>query len=796
MNKILTIFALIFLAQYIEAQEVIITIKGKEINQPIKEAVVIADNFSLKTDENGQVEIPIHSDSLVISIFAEGYFHQNFTINSKDKQKTIFLNHNIFDIEEITVSANKWEQTNDEVPVMVLPVNMQNLDFLNPQTAADLLGTNNQVFIQKSQLGGGSPMIRGFAANRVLIVFDGVRMNNAIFRSGNLQNIISIDPNTIAEAEVVFGPGSVIYGSDALGGVMDFHTIEPVFATNTKIAHKINSLLRYSSANNENTGHIDINIGLKKIAFFTSYTFSKFDDLRMGTVGHPEYTRPEYVVTLDSGDAIVPNTDINVQKFSGYSQQNFMQKIAIKPTDYLTFTNSFYYSATSDVPRYDRLIQYKKGTLKYAQWYYGPQKWLINNFTVKYIRKNRFFDNFRTNIAYQDYTESRHDRKFNKPEIRERTENVKILTANFDAFKQINPQNTIFYGLEANYNLISSTGQLRDITTNETEPYASRYPDGSTYQNYDFYSQLKTKLTGKLTSNIGFRFSQVLINAVFDTTFYKFPFTQANLSPRAISGTAGLTYQMPHHFNIAVNLSSGFRAPNIDDIGKIFDSEPGNVIVPNPDLQPEYIYDAELNLHKTSNKYFFNIAIFYSYLDNAMVRRDFTFNGQDSILYDGTMSKVQALVNADYATIYGVQASGGLQIIKHIVAKGTMNYLKGTDADGMAVRHVPPAYGSADLIYASKRIKLDLYAIYNAEISYDDLAPSERDKPHLYATDSNGNPYCPEWWTLNFKVQYRFKDYVHLNFGIENILDKRYRPYSSGIVAPGRNFICSLKIFI
>ena len=133
-------------------------------------------------------------------------------------------------LEGVVVSANKWEQKLNEVPNKIVKINKNDILRNNPQTSADLLGQSGNVFIQKSQLGGGSPMIRGFATNRVLLVADGVRMNNAIYRSGNLQNVISIDPLSTETAEVIFGPGTVIYGSDAIGGVMDFHTLQPRFS--------------------------------------------------------------------------------------------------------------------------------------------------------------------------------------------------------------------------------------------------------------------------------------------------------------------------------------------------------------------------------------------------------------------------------------------------------------------------------------------------------------------------------------------------------------------------------------
>ena len=195
---------------------------------------------------------------------------------------------------EVIVSVNKWEQKLNELPNKIVKVNRYDILKNNPQTAADLLGQTGTVFIQKSQLGGGSPMIRGFATNRVLLVIDGVRMNNAIYRSGNLQNVISIDALSTETAEVIFGPGSLIYGSDAIGGVMDFHTLDARFSKDKKIVVKGSVLGRYSTANKENTLHADINLGWKKWSLLSSLSYSKFDDLKMGkNGGQDSYLRPE-----------------------------------------------------------------------------------------------------------------------------------------------------------------------------------------------------------------------------------------------------------------------------------------------------------------------------------------------------------------------------------------------------------------------------------------------------------------------------------------------------------------------
>ncbi len=149
------------------------------------------------------------------------------------------LTKKIFAIEEFVIYASRREENRDEVPNRVTSILKPVIQIQNPQTAADLIGISDEVFIQKSQLGGGSPMIRGFATNRVLIVVDGVRMNNAIYREGNIQNIISLDPGSLESTEIIFGPGAVVYGSDAIGGVMDFHTKEPLFSGSKKPFFKV-----------------------------------------------------------------------------------------------------------------------------------------------------------------------------------------------------------------------------------------------------------------------------------------------------------------------------------------------------------------------------------------------------------------------------------------------------------------------------------------------------------------------------------------------------------------------------
>lgn len=797
MRYIIGIFLFVVLA---DATGQSLKIVDKANLQPIENVAIFNLDHSKTALSDFKGEADISAFNINDTLYFQHPSYQDFILSYQDVKEmgySVGLNKSTVNLSEFVVSASKWEQKREEVPNKISTIKVKEVEFLNPQTTADLLSMTNEVFIQKSQLGGGSPMIRGFAANSVLLVVDGVRMNNAIYRSGNLQNAITIDPNIIEDAEVIFGPGSIIYGSDALGGVMDFHSQKIKLSIAEKPKIKTNALLRYSTANKEKTAHVDFNYGGKKWGSLTSFSFSDFDDLKMGSVYHEDYRRLHYVESKGDADNMVRNSDPNIQKYSGYNQLNLMQKITFKPSRTTNLTYTFHFSTSSDIPRYDRLIQYKNDTtLKYAEWYYGPQKWMMHNLQLNLNKKRKIYDDARLIIAYQYVEESRHDRKFNNKLLRSRTETVNGLNLNFDLDKVLSEKTTLFYGLEGMYNYVKSTAGSKNILTGETYPSSTRYPDGgSDYFTAALYANIKSNLSKKFTLQAGLRFSQVYAVSRFeDTTFYHFPYDKIELYPGAINGSVGMVFRPSGSWQINTNLSSGFRAPNVDDIAKVFDSEPGNVVVPNENLEPEYAYNVDLGVIKNfGNAIKLDVTLFYTYIDNIMVRRDYTFNGQDSIIYNGELSKVQAVVNAGNGYIYGGSFNFWADITDMIGFRTNLSYMKGEDDQHIPIRHVSPLFGSTGITFTAKKIKLEFYANYNGEINYDNLTSTERDKPHMYAKDDNGDPYSPGWFTLNLKGYYQLNPALQLNFGIENILDHRYRPYSSGIVAPGRNFIIALR---
>ncbi len=796
MKKYILFSLLIFISLPFYSQ--IVTIIDETNLEPIENVIIYGKSKYVMTDKYGKADIS-NFDKSSNFIFKHTSFvdlHLTFS-DIKKLNFQIMMVESALDLNEVVISANSWEQNKNEVSNRIKIISKRSIANANFQTTADLLKLSGEVFIQKSQLGGGSPMIRGFSANRILLVVDGVRMNNAVFRSGNLQNVILSDAHSIESSEVILGSGSVIYGSDAIGGVIDFHFLKPKFSSKKKLYFTSNFLSEFSSADVEKTGHLDFNIGTRKFASLTSFSYSDYDDLKMGkNGGHDEYLRKEYVKTVNGIDLIIPNENSLIQKYSVFSQLNFLQRFSWKISDKLKADYGFFFSESSDIPRYDRLLQYKSGQLKYAEWYYGPQKWMMHNLKLKFKKNTKLFDNMKFITAFQNYSESRHDRKFGESEIRERYENVKALSFNLDFVKYLSDKFSVFYGSEAVLNKIFSRGEMRNIFSGVTEISSGRYPNNSNYSSYAAYFSFKNNLSDNLTINSGIRYNRIYADAELNTSFYNFPVTEINLNTGALNGSVGITYR-PQTWLFKFNAGTGFRAPNIDDMAKIFDSEPGNVVVPNDKLKPEYIYNADLGISKTFlNKFQIDISAFWSYLNNALIRGDYTFNGADSIMYDGEMSKVQAVINADFANVYGFNVSLNADISKIFSVKSTYNYSKGKDSFNKPLRHVPPAFGTAHFIFKTNKIRADFFAEYNAEVSFINLADSERDKIYMYTTDNEGNPYSPAWCTLNLNISYQLNKNFRLKGGIENITDLQYRPYSSGIVAPGRNYFFTLSAAI
>jgi hemoglobin/transferrin/lactoferrin receptor protein len=275
-----------------------------------------------------------------------------------------------------------------------------------------------------------------------------------------------------------------------------------------------------------------------------------------------------------------------------------------------------------------------------------------------------------------------------------------------------------------------------------------------------------------------------------DTLFFPFPFSHISYLLPAANGSLTYTWQKLAH-RIRSSLSSGFRAPNVDDIAKVFDSQPGLVVVPNPSLGPEYLFGFETEYRISTQGQQLMLLGFLSHAPGLLALQSAQFSGQDSLLYQGQLSAVASLQNAASAWICGAQFRYKGSLSPRLQANAMLNYTYGRqylNAFWQPIDHIPPLHGQLGIEWSNKHIDLGLRVDFSGWKRLEDYGLLGEDNLR-YATP-NG---MPAWWSINSHFQWRLREGVSLRLQLNNILDLRYRVFSSGISAPGRNFMVSLS---
>ncbi len=711
-------------------------------------------------------------------------------------------------LEEAVIYSNKFVEKKKNIAQKIDIISAKTIAKYNGQNTGDLLIATGNVFVQKSQQGGSSPVLRGFEASRVLLVVDGVRLNNAVYRAGHLQNVITVDQNMLERVEVLYGPSSTIYGSDALGGVIHFRTKSPVLATGNKtFATSGTGFVRYSSANNEKTGHVDASIAGKKFGWLQSYTYSDFGDMKMGDNYRDKYyyfgRRSQYIQTTGGVDRVVTNDDDRIQRYSGYRQWDITQKLLFKQSDKVSHHLNFQYSNSSDVPRYDRLQDIRNfggtigTTLRYAEWFYGPQTRLMGAYELN-VAKLGFFDAFKANLNYQDVKESRQQREYLRYDrFDSRREHIKVIGFNIDGKKSWG-NNELSMGIDGQLNDVKSVADRTNLTTGAVTKLDTRYPDGKNKMNFfGVYAQHLVKLKGgKLVLNDGIRLQSVSLHSnIIDNSFFNLPVTDIKQNPFAVTGNIGAVYMPSPGLRITGNISSGFRAPNVDDAVRIFESSTATrrVIIPNSEINPEYTYNFDLGFSQTvEDKVLFEVTTFYTLFRNAIATAPFKLNGQDSIMYNGVRSAVYASQNVNKAYVRGINARLKIELSKKLSWDNTVSQTYGRyvnpDGTKKPLDHIPPVFGKTSLTYTDNKFATEVYGMFNGWKKIKDYNPDGEDNGQ-YATPEG----MPSWFTINWRGSYAFTKNITLQLAVENIADKNYRYFASGFSAPGRNFVVALR---
>ncbi len=822
---------LLLAGSLLAAQQQLLVVDGGQ--EPVSFAyltfVGVDTSLLQQTDENGLVQVPDFAPRSV-EVSALGFANLTLSwseVKAADYQLSLEPQRALLEIATVVGRRDEsLRALNQQVEV----IRRQDIDRAQALTTADALADLGGVYVQKSQFGGGSPVIRGFEANRVLLVVDGVRMNNAIYRNGHLQNAITIDPLALDRMELIYGSGALTYGSDAIGGVVHFRTEQPQLrnpkgplqgggaqdAVNGKIAMSYGSAARAAALSGKLT------YGGKHWAGITLLSTTQTSHLRAGAQRPDQFPtfglRDTYVTRENSADVIVNNPDPNRQIGSAYGQVNLLQKLRFRLREGLELNTNFQFTTSSDIPRYDNLTEVRNGGLRWARWDYGPQTRAMASVQLKDRRETALYDYVSYLISHQFIEEDRITRRRNDP-LEEHSEiDVQSTNIQVDFAKHVTENLLFRYGTDGRYDYVASDAFFRDVDTREaTIGAVFRYPSGgSSLLATGVYLEGQQQLVNNWQLRGGLRLSRQQLRATFGID-EPVSWPQAYLdgitnTETAVTATIGMRQENGWRWLYA----QGFRAPNIDDFAK-FRERNGFIQVPNPNLQPERSHTLEAAYAFTDRRLFgrrFDAELtgYYTWLGGAIARQRGSLpDGGDFFLSQGDTLRVQTNVNANSATVWGFDLALQYTLTDNLLLKSDFHYLRGRRnqqaPDGNTLLlpqdHIPPPYGSTALIWEKEQWAFGLRLRYQLAKEFTDYAVGSISGSAAtgYTFDRTGTsdnleltPFLAEegrfagsygWWTANIWAEWSPATNWTFRLKADNIFDRHYRTFASGISAPG-----------
>ncbi|KAA3615981.1 MAG: TonB-dependent receptor [Calditrichaeota bacterium] len=684
----------------------------------------------------------------------------------------------VYEVHEIQVTASRHEALEQSIPQLVSVVNQLKIRERNILQAPEILREEMGVFVQKTSNGGGSPIIRGLKANKILLLVDGIRMNNATYRGGNLQSLNTIDPGSIERMEVVHGPSSALYGSDALGGTINTITATPAFSQTGKLRYSGSFNMGISSADESNRINLQSSVSSKNWGLNLSSGWYGHGDVRRGTRGGDELMQ-RLESSPESGRILE-----KVQSPNSYNSQFSQIKLSFQPHYKHRFTIFYQLARQSKVPRYD--VFERKA---YSTYFYDPQ-----DRDLAYLKYENHFKGPFADIMI--LTLSSHTQK--EGHIRQKTGSLKTTVDRFSTTtrtwqlqfnKVFRKKHFLLYGAEFYNDKISASSSYRildqnSITRGSTAPL---YPDNSRYNSLGVYIQSEWNISNLWMLTSGFRYSVFDLEAPFG---YEPPL-QLGLVKRktsALTGSISSRYQISESVSFISNIAQGFRAPNLDDVSKFGPGKGGTFYdIPNPQIASEKGISFDGGLKFTFENAKANIVFYHTKLYDVLSRESTFFNGLPYIIDETDTLAVYHKANVGKAFISGFEMSGEALLKWGILARANLSYAYGKNLSAdEPFSAVPPLNGLASLRWNHPRFWVEM----NSRFAMEQNRLSAEDMLDLRIPAGG----TPGWFNLNFRSALNVGEKTKLQLAFMNVLDWNYREHLSGLNAPGRSVVLSGEI--
>ncbi|WP_051360201.1 TonB-dependent receptor [Adhaeribacter aquaticus] len=640
----------------------------------------------------------------------------------------------------VVITAQRYETNQFNRPEAISVITQKELDQRAPRSTPEALMGTTGVWMQKTNHGGGSPFIRGLTGQQTLLLIDGIRLNNATFRSGPNQYLNTIDPQNISQIEILRGSGSVQYGSDAMGGVAQILTKNPVFTDSLSVNGSVYG--KYMSAGMEKSGRAEVSVSNTKVAFLGGLAYRSFGDL-------------------------VAGGDLGVQKPTGYDQISGDLKAKIRLSERYLFTAAWQKLEQKQVP-----VFHKVQLENFAYNYFDPQRRQLTYARLEAFHNNPWFRKVTLTGSLQQTLEGRKSQKNDSPILVSELDKVNT----WGAVMAIDSEPTSYWkahsGIEYYYDQVNSTREDINLKTDTRMAKRGLYPNGSTASNLALFS-LHTLELDKFVLSAGGRFN------AFDITVKEKELGASTIRPSALVGSFSALYKLHPHHHLVSSVNTSFRAPNIDDLGTLgivdFRYE-----VPNTSLKPEKALNMELGWKARTKRFSSQVAFFRSNLSNIIGR---VRSGNDSI----QGYQVYLKENVAEAYLKGLEADAEWQLAPTLAAYGNLVYTYGQNITAQEpLRRIPPLHGKLGLSYRARQgIWIQPQYMFAAKQSR--LAQGDIDDNRI------ANTGTPAWSLLNLNAGYSYR-WFSVSMELHNIRNKAYRTHGSGVDGYGRSFWLATQI--
>ncbi|OQX94903.1 hypothetical protein B6I21_08225 [candidate division KSB1 bacterium 4572_119] len=668
----------------------------------------------------------------------------------------IQLSPRAISLNEIIFTANRRNENIFKSQNDVAVATTEKISIRTSPNTADALRELPGVLVQKTTAGHGSPIIRGMIGKNVLLLYNGIRLNKPTFRFGANQYMNTINVELLERIEVIKGPSSVMYGSDAIGGVVNMipSSLDSDDASDMPFSSSFSS--RYGSADQS--------------IILNGMLFKKFNNI----------TFAGFIAKKNFGD-LKAGGEIGEQKPTGYKELDGDFRIGIKLNQDTYLDLDLMAVNQEEVPRYDKYV-----TGKYETYIYDPQNRYLAGLTLRSnLNSTSWLSSFKLNLSAQFEEEGTTLVKSGNEAI---TKNRNVLTT-LGSYLQINSifrsRNVISWGYEFYVDKINSN-RVRE-ENGFSENIRPSFPNGSVYSSTGLFLNDHFIMNQKTDLTIGLRWSHFTISTPFDVDFGDFDDRYGEFT-----GSVGFSYRPLNWLNFVGTYAKGFRAPNFNDTIVLKVSNAG-VDAPSPGLSPEKSHNFEAGIKINHDKLYGSFFMFYNKLVDLIDRYKGSFNGLSFYDENGNGIRDEDEVdiyqkrNAAKAYIAGWEFSTIFKISDMWSLTGFVFWTFGQNQTfNEPMSRIPPLMGMGSIRCKPKEnLKFDLF--FRAATKQHRLSTRDMDDSRI---PEGGTP---GWKTLNLRSSINIRSHFVFNFILENILDETYKEHGSGVYSPGRGFVVGIK---